>query len=371
MNIVIVGAGPRSLAIALDLVRQGARPTIIDPAPIHTWQAPNIIPDIQMRSPVTFDLVTFRKELQNFSLTSFLGKDIPYTNSQREVEQCEIPVSRRQFCEYLQHTWEYVSAGSNFIQEKVISIKESSVVTETQEIAADKVIIATGYTSTLEKMPTWIAETVLRDKIIPLPALIENLPVNQKIAVVGSGQGAAEVVYLLASHLNTVYWCVNHETRVHQYPAPPYSEWKSLTALGPYYRTLKNSDDQINYLNKVKQWQPTITPYIAEKLKEVAGKFTQIFPTSSNNLEDIFKQLDHIVILSGNIPDINLVPFDREIQTNPYIPNFPLLDKGFKIPETNVYFTGLLATTYDGPRQASLISAGITAQEIIQDILDR
>lgn len=369
MNIVIVGAGPRSLAIALDLVRQGIRPTIIDPAPIHTWQAPNIIPDIQMRSPVTFDLVTFREDLQNFTLASFLNKEIPFTNSQKEVEQCEIPVFRDQFCEYLQHIWNYVSAGSTVIQEKVVSIKENSVVTDTQEIEADKIIIATGYTSTLEKPPVWVIGTPLREKVVPLSFLIKNKPINKRVAIIGSGQGAAEAVYMAASNHNTVYWCVNHTINVHQYPAPPYSAWKKLSALGPYYRTLKNSDDQLSYLSKVKQWQPTITPYIAEKLETVKDKFTQIFPTSSNNLEDIFEQLDHIVVLSGNLPNINLVPFAKEVQINPYIPNFPLLGKGFKIPETNFYFTGLLAIGYDGPRQASLISAGITAQEILQDIL--
>lgn len=370
MKIVIVGAGPRALAIAIQLVFKGIQPTIIDPNPIHTWQAPYIIPNIEMRSPITFDLVSYIEEMQGFSLAKFLGKEDAFTISQNQIEANPIKVSRDDFCAYLTYIWRYVLSSSIHIQEPVTLIGKDYVLTPSQRVEADAIVIATGYSSTSRKTPDWVGKTLLINKLTSLSSVIEQAPAGKTIAVVGSGQGAAEVVYLLAAANNQVYWCINRPIKVHQYPAPPYSEWKSKSALGGYYRSLRDWNARMKYLGQIRQWQPSITPYIDQKLQKVKDRYVQITPTSSNQLQPIFKQADHILLLAGNTPEISSLPTDFPVPVNPYLPNFPDLVKGFRLPDSRHYFTGLLALAFDGPRQASLISAGITAQEIVQDILN-
>ena len=59
-----------------------------------------------------------------------------------------------------------------------------------------------------------------------------------------------------------------------------------------------------------------------------------------------------------------------EVPTNSYISNLPDISNHFKINtiKGNWYVSGILATGFDGSRQHSFISAGITAKEIIEDI---
>jgi hypothetical protein len=297
------------------------------------------------------------KGFTNLSIHSTFSKSV------KSVEYNPTPVTREVFIEYLQHLLNYVKSSCEIIEEKAIKIGANYVVTENQTIEAEHIILAMGGQTT-PKIPNYINTSILKSKITPAPKLIKDPPINKKIAVIGSGQGAAEVVNLLSTN-NEITWVNRHPIKVKQYPAPSYSEWGLLSALGPHYRGLVKWEDRVKYLGKVKQWQPSLTPYVMELLN--TKKYTLITDLETSNIDDTF---DHIVISTGPSPNVSNIPFDFEVPLNTYLPTFPDLELGFKLINYNIYFTGLLAVAYDGPRQASFVSAGLTSQEITRKILN-
>ncbi len=363
-KIVVVGAGPRGIAIVLQALSKGFDVTVIDDRPLYTWSYPFLIEDMEMRSPITFDLVSYIPELYEFSLAKYLGYSIPPTTDQRFIESCAIKVHRREFYRYMQFLWEYLLPKVTFIPERITAVTPNQVILSNQILDADAIVITTGCERS--KNPEWMQYTNIRDKVSPLSDLIKADTTNAKVAVVGSGQGAAETVYFLASKGNQVYWCLKHNPQVSQYPAPAYDSWGYRSALGGYYRrTLTNWRDRLSYLGKVKAWQPTITPYIHSKLQTV--KYTQITPTSSDDLQPIF-EADYVINSTGFNPDASELPCTFEVEREDYLPQFPRLKEGFRIPGTHIHISGILAIGFDGGRQASLISAGLTAKEIMENI---
>lgn len=360
-KIIVVGAGPRGIAVVLQALHRGLKVTLVDGKPLHTWNSPFLIADMEMRSPITFDLVSYVSELQPFSLAKFLGHSIAPRGSQRVIEECSIKVHRSEFYAHLHDLWNYILPKVTFVPEAVVSVTPTEVHTATQKLKADAIVLTTGSQRT--KTPEWIRNT--SHPIYSLQQLLEINPTQASIAVVGSGQGAAETVYHFADQGNTVYWLLKQTPEVNQYPAPSYLDWGYRSALGGHYRSLTQWRDRLAYLGKVKAWQPTITPYIASKLETV--KYTQITPTSSEDLQPIF-EADYIINSTGFNPDAAELPCSFEVPRNDYLPQFPELEPGFRIPATNVHVSGIYAIGFDGPRQASLISAGLTAKEIVETI---
>lgn len=368
MKITIVGAGPRGLSTALYALHRGHKATLIDSLPLHTWTSDYLIEDLEMRSPLTFDLVTYLEELQKFSLNNYLQYNLPFTNNQASIEACNIKVKRKDFCSYLEWVLQYLLDNKiKLVKQTVVSVEGNIVnLANGKSIKGDAVVFCTGYKGK-DNIPNWIKNTNLKDKLIKLNNVLQKPEdyCNKKWLVLGSGQGSAEQVNYFSSKLTgDVTWVVKKEPKVNQYPAPNYKEWGTKSALGSYYKSLTNYKDRLDYLGKVKQWQPSITPYIARKLKDTNFKKVIVKDYSEvNNME-----VDYISLVAGLVPSLNSLPL--EVNTNAYIANFPDITNKFKLnyPDANYYVSGILATTYDGPRQHSLISAGITAKEIIEDI---
>ena len=368
MNITIIGAGPRGLSVALYALFKKYKVTLIDPFPLHTWTSDYLISDLEMRSPLSFDLVTYLKELQEFNLSNYLKLNYEFTDSQTIIESSKVKVTRELFCGYLQWIYSYLQDKITIIKQTVVDVQANQVYLENNNIVdSDAVIFCTGYQGNAN-IPNWLANTSLLNKRINLSTVLQtkNNYLNKKWLVVGSGQGAAETVDYLCNLQGSVTWTVNKKAKVNQYPAPTYSQWGSKSALGNYYKKLTNYKDKLDYLKKVKQWQPSITPYIADKLKQVNYQSLQV--NSYNDISNL--NVDYVVLAAGITPSINSLPTTTVIPTNFYLPNFPDIANNFKInlPNCNWYVSGILATAYDGPRQHSLISAGLTAKEIIEDI---
>jgi len=368
MKIAIVGAGPRGLSVTLYALYKGHKVTLIDPLPLHTWTSDYLIEDLEMRSPLTFDLVTYLEELQEFNLSKYLDYNLPFTNSQAAIESCNIKVKRKDFCSYLEWVLSYlINKKIKLIKQTVVSVEGNTVnLANGKFIKGDAVVFCTGYKGK-DNIPNWIKNTNLKDKLVKLNTVLQKPEdyFNKKWLVLGSGQGAAEQVNYFSSDLKgEVTWVIKKEPKVNQYPAPNYREWGTKSALGSYYRSLNTYKDRLDYLFKVKQWQPSITPYIAAKLKDT--NFNKVIVRDYS--EVINAEIDYISLVTGLIPNSSSLPV--EVNTNSYIANFPDITDTFKVnyPNANWYVSGILATAYDGPRQHSLISAGITAKEIIEDI---
>jgi lysine/ornithine N-monooxygenase len=128
--ITVVGAGPRGLSAALIAISKGKKVTLIDPEPFSTWQTPQTLPDFEMRSPITFDLVTGAGEdLQIYSLAQFLNRDIPYSEDQRTIESCSVRATRSQFTDYLQHVFNLLLPQVTYLKDPVVSIKPDRLIT--------------------------------------------------------------------------------------------------------------------------------------------------------------------------------------------------------------------------------------------------
>ena len=371
MIINIIGGGPRGLSVALYAIYKGHTVNLIDPSPTHTWSQQSLISDLEMRSPLSFDLVTFLPELQHFSLAKYLGIDFPILTTQNEVENNNTPVSRVQFCNYLNYIYTGLKNSINLYFKLAKNVIENKVILEDNtEIQGDAVVFCIGHTGE-NKDPNWILDSFHTDKRIKLSQVLinSNEYLNKNWLVVGSGQGAAETVRYLATLKGKVTWSTNKVLKVYQYPAPDHLLWGSKSALGSYYRSLTNYKDKGLYLSKVKQWQPSITPYINNQLNLVKDSFNIINLNQYTDLSSI--NYDYLILNNGVKPSIKSLPImSTTVPSNMYLADFPYINKSFKlnIPNCNWYVSGILAIGFDGPRQASIISSGLTAKEIIQDI---
>jgi hypothetical protein len=362
-KLLIVGAGPRGIGLALRAIHSGIETTIVDPFPLKTWTPPNMLIDMSMRSPIGFDLVTFCSDLKEYSLSYYLGSynDI---QEQKEIEVQHQPISRDIFVKYLNHIWDYVGPRVNYIDKPITQIGKDYVIAGDRKIVTDNIAIALGSPSKLN-VPNYARPFVSSDNLLGTKEIILNKPLGLTIAVIGSGQSSAEHVDYLTPD-NKVIWVTNKETKVHLYPVPPYSIWGPKSALGDYFSRLKESDKKaaLKYMKEVAGWTPSITPSIAKSLEEKSHLITKVMPQDINTY---ISKVDKVLLCIGFNTSLDNIPFSIPITKEIVKSDYPELNN-FKSPE-GIYFTGDLAKFYDGPRQGSLISIGITSKTIVEDIL--
>lgn len=356
-NLVILGSGPRALAVALRACqkKEEYRIYLVDSNPLNTWKFPSMLPDLQMRSPITFDLVTFQEDLQNFSLSSFLGYGNKFISKQRDIEGNEIYCDRKEFITYLNSIINILKIeGCVFVKHNCIGINQNNVtLSNLQTLYYDYLVVALGSTGSTLNYPNYLKGNM---NIKYVSNLVEKDWFNQPVNVVGSGQQSAEIAHYLLTQKAKVTWLRNKKLKVEQYPVPSYTNWGVTTALGDYYLRAFNKDQ---YLKKVKEWGPSITPYIFNKLRKY--KFKSFIPTSTKEI-DITADF---ILATGVQQDVKNLPFNFDIALNKD-PRYPELKYGFRsISHSNISFTGLLALKHDGPRQGSIISSGVTAKTII------
>ncbi len=362
---LIYGAGPRGLSACLYLHSLGIKPTLIDPNPISSWSESNILSSVIMRSPSTFDLVTNLPNLQDFSLSNFLDLNVKYSDKQKDIEADRNFISRKEFCSYLTHILNYlINQGCSLLQEEIISISKSSITTTLQTLEYDHLIIANGNAGATAKKPNWLHSSSLSTKIISQKEAIVNPPSGVRVAVVGSGQGASEFAYELSKN-NNVTWIKTHQHLVYQYPGPGYDLIGYKSVLGNYYSNYVKLDSQRKaYKEYVSKYTPTITPHIAKLIE--SSSITQVIPNIITR--ELIDSFDVVLSICGFQPDIKTLPLNFEASLFYSDPRFPYL-RNFKMPNTSIYFTGILASMYDGPRQNSIISSGLTSKTIAEDIL--
>jgi pyruvate/2-oxoglutarate dehydrogenase complex dihydrolipoamide dehydrogenase (E3) component len=362
-KIVIIGCGPRGLAMALRAsLYKNYEVVIIDPNPLITWSFPYMMEDVLMRSPISFDLTTLCPDIQKFSLANYLNYSYKY-NNQFEVEYCDIFCSRLEFINYLKYIFNLVKSSTSikFIFDQALLIKDGNITCNTINVNYDYLIISTGKNNHCIDCPSYLKNKPL----ITLQDLLLKRNKSKYLNVIGSGQQAAEIVEYAARQNLYVNWIQKHTPIIKQYPSPSIQDWGIKSALSSYYSTLHRSDYKNNYLKEVKEWGPSITPHIALKLEEV--NYSILKPTTTEHLNKI---ADNILAL-GFKQEIKLLDVNFNLALDPQAFNFPQIQKDFQSSShSNIYFTGLLALRFDGPRQGSIISAAQTANKIMQNILN-
>ena len=359
-HLVIVGAGPRGLAVALRALtyKDKFKISIVDPNPMSTWKFPNMLPEMEMRSPITFDLVTFQKDLQQYSLARFLKKEV-VAETQRDVEFNNEFCRRKEFVNYLKSIIVLLKReGVNFIPRRTLEISTTFITTDKGDLHYDYLILAAGKATQNIKCPNYLKGK----NLLTTDCLFDCSWFRKTVNVVGSGQQSAEVVEYLASQGARVFWLQKHTPKVHQYPIPSFREWGVASALGPFYS--KTATNRSKYLQDVKAWGPSITPYINNLLKQ--RKYTVIKnPGSTNNID----MNGQFFLATGYKNEIGLLPTTFNIKKNRNNTCLPDIVNSFQSSSNpNIYFTGSLASHFDGPRQGSIISSGLTAHTILLSI---
>lgn len=368
MKILIIGAGPRALSVAIYALHKGIEPILIDPNPLGSWLSTPSLPDTLMRSPTSFDLVSFldRQDFSYWRLDTFLNCVVNY-NTQEDIEANTDLVLRTDFTKYLEFCLEAILLrGGSLVKSRVASFSNKHVRLDTEEvITGDAVVFAIG-ACTANKVPVWVNSNKLYDKLVPLPKT--KSITNSSVAVIGSGQSAAEYALYLLSNGCSITWITEDKYKTTRYPVPTYMDWGPRSALGPYYRSLRGDTSlSESYLASVKQWQPSLTPEVVLALEPYASSIHKVDPLNNEEIADSLSSADYIVACTGPNPSIDNIPNNELIHRLPSNTNFPLLINGMRTL-SGLYFTGLLAMRFDGTRQGSVVSAGLSAKEIVEDI---
>jgi lysine/ornithine N-monooxygenase len=364
-RVLIVGAGPRGIAIAIEAKQKGYDCVFIDRDPMGSWgdAAPNMV----MRSPLSFDLVyPGAPTWAESSLMRYVhpGSTEPLwgENLQKDLEYMGERCTRDVFIAYAKHCLQELDMP--IIRDRVLKVSKTGVHTAGGEyIEGDLVVVASGL-SPITEVPDWVLP--VSHKLITAREVIDGLPIGT-YAVVGNGQSGAEYCELLARQGNKVYWLVNGVPRVTQYPAPTYIDWGMRSALSGYYRTIPTAKMKQEYLSQIKVWQPSITPHISTLIQQHGEGITVLDGPGTregySSWEALQRKVTGVLLCTGNKPaPVGYVEEPNRLSGKITLDRF--------MASNGVYHTGLLAIGYDGPRQASFISAGITAKEIIDADMD-
>lgn len=367
-HLVIVGGGPRGIGLALYATHRGLRVTLIDPSPVQSWSPTKIVSDIVMRSPLSFDLVTSLPCLREYSLYSFLLGADKIFNTQKELESDTSSLDRNQFFDYLNFIWSKLDI--THIPDTLEFCREKEAVTRSGKIIPfDSIAFCVGNAG-YKNSPHYCVSGNLLSKIIPNEDLVNLTITNSKIAVLGSGQGAAEAVDYFIDKGNFVYW-ITKDHKVNRYPIPSCTEWGTRSALGPFYSRIVRQEQRTQYLKEVKAWTPSITPYINDRLTDKRGSFISLNPNLFN-VTNKLEEVDNIFVSAGIRTSVQVLSniFCYKLPLNSFNTNFPDIVSNFRVKNSNIYFSGSLASYFDGPRQGSVISVGNTSKTIVEDILN-
>lgn len=363
-NLLILGAGPRGLALAIQAIQHKDKFNIyiIDANPISTWKYPNMVVNMTMRSPITFDLVTYQKDLIEFRLDTFLGKK-SNRNTQVNIEDNKEFCLRKEFVDYLEYCKSILlNNGVTFIKRKPEVISTNEIKFSNSTLKFDYLIVATGRETEKPNVPNYL-------KGLNLNTCSDMYSADwnkKKIYVVGSGQFSSEIVDYLTDNMRAqIYWVTKYNQKVEQYPVPSSKILGNLSALGTYYHKTCSIKEGQDYIKLVKNWGPTITPLINNKLEQKRNKFGIIDPKNI----PLDKEAIYVLAL-GRRQDLYRLPLDFRLPSSIFREGVPYLTKNFNSAKyTNVYFTGMLAIEVGGPQQGSIISSGYTGEVIINSIL--
>lgn len=344
-TLVIVGGGPRGLACAIQALTLFNRIYIIDEAPTSSWNTTSTVANFELRSPISFDLVTYDTSNRDYSLSMFLTEEDVTFNNQKDLEEDTRRLTRLQFYNYLTFVRNKLMSNPNvsFIYSKVLSVYNNYVETITGKIDFDYIILAEG-----------TSEKAIPTNLLPYKKITNDDLINKSydsLLVVGSGQGAYDIAsYLHSKNINVGLYITKYP-KIDQYPAPSYSLWKERSALGNYCSCLAATSSKKRYVDSVKAWGPSITPN-NEYLLTTIPIYIDV------NVDKVMSKYNNTFINRTGVKPNNILDIKQQDITN-----------NFKVKGTiNMFVTGPITALYDGPRVNSILSSSSTAIKIMEEI---
>lgn len=345
-SIIIVGGGPRGLAVAIEALPYIDQIYIVDSKPGATWSATSTVADFELRSPVSFDLVTYSANNRHYSLSNYLYTEDMFTTDQLAIETDPRRIKRSQMFGYL--CWvkqKLQQEGVQFLYDDVLDIRDGQVhLKQGAIITADNIVLAQG---TKERdTPSYL---------LPYKP-VSNLDILNKdygrLLIVGSGQGAFDIAHYLHSKGVDIGIYITKLPKIHQYPAPSYNIWGPRTALGVYCNCLSSVEAKKRYIASVKAWGPSITPNNEYLLSSVP--IYRDVP-----IEEVMIKYDYRYVNRTGVVPINTLSIRPDE-----------VDRDGRVLNSQIYVTGPLAILSDGPRVNSIISSSTAAQTIVRSIIN-
>jgi hypothetical protein len=330
----------------------------------QSWTGGYIPLEASLRSPVSFDLVSLTEHQSGpWSLAAYLGfPGVASTLVAHEEDNRSVTTS--QLLGYLQT----VASNLNVeVNNRVFSIQPGYVVnTQNGPRPTKNVIMATGYLERPRR--TGIAQEIhMHDYWL-------NKPRTHRLAVIGTGQGAADLILDAIKNGAHVTWFTSRKPKAARYPVPTTADWGTKTAFGEYYLSLAELDRPA-YLKNIGQWQPSIIPSALQAIESSPQCTIELGPVPALQADGQLngQRYDAIVCARGFLYDVGLIGMlqNLPIAREPRLPTHPRLSLSFQSSSPGLYFTGRPAFYVDGPRQESIISSGPTANRIVHDIITR
>ncbi len=205
-DVVGIGFGPAnlSLAIALQESPEPLSSAFFERQPALSWHRGMLVPNAKMQVSFLKDLVTFRSPASTFSFVSFLhdtGRLARFVNNQ------DFFPTRREFHAYLQWAEARLARPVTYNTEvagvrlpahggpALLELRDPARPAVTRTVAARTIVISTGL---VPRMPAGVEpdERVWHSSQF-LPSFRRYEGPLRRVAVVGAGQSAAEIVRFL------------------------------------------------------------------------------------------------------------------------------------------------------------------------------
>ncbi|MEL7059389.1 MAG: NAD(P)-binding domain-containing protein [Acidobacteriota bacterium] len=220
-DVLIVGAGPYGLAVALDLHRRGLRPKVFgEPFELwhrHTFDRMRLRSDVRMSSIGPYDFAAFLERRGIDPATDRIGVEAYREFLVEVADQLPFPIVRARIDQL-----ERRGDGS------------FAVTVDGQAFAAPAVVVATGNGAHRYTPP--VLEALPADRVVHSwdTQAIERW-VDRRVLVVGAGQSAAEAVEtLLAQGQRSLRWALRHPMLFFREPLrAPTPIFKVMLAVSP------------------------------------------------------------------------------------------------------------------------------------------
>ncbi|KAI4203068.1 MAG: hypothetical protein LQ350_002116 [Teloschistes chrysophthalmus] len=222
-DLVCVGFGPASLAIAVAIHDQGISPRVLYLERQHEfrWHGGMLLPDARMQISFLKDLATLRNPRSQFTFLNYLHSNnrlVAFTNLStflpfREEYNAYLTWCASHFDRYVRYGQETISIdphnGPNGKVESWQILSRDATTREITIIKARHVVIAVGGSP---KMPPSLSSPTPEGAIIHSSSYVTTIPkvladknCNHRVAIVGGGQSAAEIFNNLQQNFENVF----------------------------------------------------------------------------------------------------------------------------------------------------------------------
>ena len=210
-DLVCIGFGPASLAIAIALHDSGAnvRVLYIERQPKFVWHAGMLLPNARMQISFLKDLATLREPTSKFTFVNYLKSQnrlVAFTNLStflplREEYNDYMTWCAGHFADHVQYGQETLNVSPGESQRGLVRswrvLSKDVATRETNVVTARHVIVAVGGKP---KLPRGLSSDSPEPRIVHSSAYARDAPrlLNERdkaynLAVIGGGQSAAEI----------------------------------------------------------------------------------------------------------------------------------------------------------------------------------